>query len=104
MSFTPGERRALMLSVLGTLIWTLDVAITHLILPEAQKSLGLTFTDSQWIFAASLVGFVAFGLIGGWVGDSRARTWPFASVPASMSCRAQRESPSRWPAMGRCSF
>ena len=71
MSATTGERRALTLSVLGTLVWTLDVAITQLILPEAQKSLGLSFTDSQWIFAASLVGFVAFGLIGGWVGDTR---------------------------------
>ena len=67
----PTERRALILSVLGTLVWSLDVAITQLILPEAQDSLGLSFTESQWVFAAGLVGFVAFGLIGGWVGDSR---------------------------------
>lgn len=74
MSVTTGPtaaRRAVTLSVLGTLVWSLDVAITQLILPEAQDSLGLSFTDSQWVFAAGLVGFVAFGLIGGWVGDSR---------------------------------
>lgn len=64
-------RSAFTLSVLGTLVWTLDVAITQLILPEAQVALGLSFTDSQWVFAAGLVGFVAFALIGGWVGDSR---------------------------------
>ena len=53
-------------------MWSLDVAITRLVhLPEAQDSLGLSFTQSQWVFAAGLVGFVAFGLIGGWVGDSR---------------------------------
>lgn len=65
------ERHAFTLSVLGTLVWSLDVAITQLILPEAQDSLGLSFTESQWVFAAGLVGFVAFALIGGWVGDSR---------------------------------
>ena len=94
-------RRAFTLSVLGTVVWTLDVAITQLILPEAQKALGMSFTDSQWIFAAGLVGFVAFGLIGGWVGDSRGPVLRCASAPAFTPCRAGPGSPSPSPATGR---
>ncbi len=83
-------RRAFALSILATLVWTLDVAITQLILPEAQKSLGMSFTDSQWIFAAGLTGFVAFGLIGGWVGDSRGPVLAFRVGAAlyAVSCTA----------------
>ena len=67
----PDPRRWLLLVVIGIaqLMVMLDATIVNIALPSAQKSLGFTSVDRQWVVTAYALAFGSLLLFGGRVGD-----------------------------------
>jgi MFS family permease len=73
------SRRWLILAVLGIaqLMVVLDITIVNIALPSAQKALGFSNSDRQWIITAYALAFGSLLLLGGRIGDlvGRKRTF-----------------------------
>ncbi|MGH3070042.1 MAG: MFS transporter, partial [Streptosporangiaceae bacterium] len=67
----PDPRRWLILGVVGIaqLMVVLDATIVNIALPSAQKSLGFTTVDRQWVVTAYALAFGSLLLFGGRLGD-----------------------------------
>src|SRR5690348_4995346 len=70
-SATPGRRRWLILGTvaLAQLMVVLDVTIVSIALPSAQRALGFTTVDRQWVVTAYALAFGSLLLLGGRLGD-----------------------------------
>src|SRR5690242_19918194 len=67
----PDSRRWLILGVVGLaqLMVVLDVTIVNIALPSAQRSLGFSAVDRQWIVTAYALAFGSLLLLGGRLSD-----------------------------------
>src|ERR1700733_7338365 len=67
----PAPRRWLLLVVIGIaqLMVMLDATIVNIALPSAQKSLGFSSVDRQWVVTAYALAFGSLLLFGGRLGD-----------------------------------
>ena len=67
----PGRRRWLILGTVGLaqLMVVLDIAIMNIALPSAQRALGFTTVDRQWVVTAYALAFGGLLLFGGRLGD-----------------------------------
>src|SRR5579859_5406655 len=70
-SQTPDPRRWLILGIVGTaqLMVVLDATIVNIALPSAQRALGFTTVDRQWVVTAYALAFGSLLLFGGRLGD-----------------------------------
>jgi EmrB/QacA subfamily drug resistance transporter len=70
-SATPGSRRWLILGTVGLaqLMVVLDASIVTIALPSAQRALGFTTVDRQWVVTAYALAFGSLLLFGGRLGD-----------------------------------
>src|ERR1700735_2873831 len=66
-----GKRRWLILAVIGVaqLMVVLDATIVNIALPSAQRALGFSTTDRQWVVTAYALAFGSLLLLGGRLGD-----------------------------------
>jgi EmrB/QacA subfamily drug resistance transporter len=73
------ERRWLILAVIAIaqLMIVLDVTIVNIALPSAQKDLGFSNDERQWIITAYALAFGSLLLLGGRLGDLFGRKWTF---------------------------
>ena len=75
----PHDRRWLALGVIGIaqLMVVLDVTIVNIALPSAQRELGFSNDDRQWVITAYALAFGSLLLLGGRIGDlfGRKRTF-----------------------------
>src|SRR5712691_12554821 len=67
----PDPRRWLILGVIGLaqLMVVLDVTIVNIALPSAQRSLGFSTVDRQWVVTAYALAFGSLLLLGGRLAD-----------------------------------
>src|SRR4051812_30104652 len=67
----PHDRRWQMLGVIGIaqLMVVLDVTIVNIALPSAQRDLGFSADDRQWVITAYALAFGSLLLLGGRIGD-----------------------------------
>src|SRR5215468_2589324 len=67
----PDPRRWLILAVIGLaqLMVVLDVTIVNIALPSAQKALGFSVVDRQWVVTAYALAFGSLLLLGGKLAD-----------------------------------
>ncbi len=70
-SVTPDPRRWLILGAVGLaqLMVVLDATIVNIALPTAQRALGFTTADRQWVVTAYALAFGSLLLLGGRLGD-----------------------------------
>jgi EmrB/QacA subfamily drug resistance transporter len=70
-SAAPDSRRWLILGVVGLaqLMVVLDATIVNIALPSAQRALGFTTVDRQWVVTAYALAFGSLLLLGGRLGD-----------------------------------
>jgi EmrB/QacA subfamily drug resistance transporter len=68
---TPGPRRWLILGTVGLaqLMVVLDATIVNIALPSAQRALGFSTVDRQWVVTAYALAFGSLLLLGGRLGD-----------------------------------
>jgi EmrB/QacA subfamily drug resistance transporter len=68
---SPDRRRWLVLVVIGIaqLMVVLDVTIVNIALPSAQRELGFSDADRQWVITAYALAFGSLLLLGGRIGD-----------------------------------
>jgi EmrB/QacA subfamily drug resistance transporter len=73
------DRRWLILTVIGIaqLLVVLDVTIVNIALPSAQRDLGFSDDDRQWIITAYALSFGSLLLLGGRIADLFGRKWTF---------------------------
>jgi EmrB/QacA subfamily drug resistance transporter len=73
------DRRWLILGVIGIaqLMVVLDVTIVNIALPSAQRDLGFSDDDRQWVITAYALAFGSLLLLGGRVADLFGRKWTF---------------------------
>jgi EmrB/QacA subfamily drug resistance transporter len=75
----PGRRRWLILGVIGVaqLMVVLDATIVNIALPSAQRALGFSTADRQWVVTAYALAFGGLLLVGGRLSDlfGRKRTF-----------------------------
>src|SRR3954464_13638246 len=73
------ERRWAILAMLGIaqLMVVLDATIVNIALPSAQKDLGFSNENRQWIVTAYALAFGSLLLLGGRIGDLFGREWTF---------------------------
>jgi EmrB/QacA subfamily drug resistance transporter len=73
------DRRWLILVVIGIaqLMVVLDVTIVNIALPSAQRDLGFSDDDRQWVITAYALAFGSLLLLGGRIGDLFGRKWTF---------------------------
>jgi EmrB/QacA subfamily drug resistance transporter len=73
------ERRWLTLAVIGIaqLLVVLDVTIVNIALPSAQRDLGFSDDDRQWVITAYALTFGSLLLLGGRIADLFGRKWTF---------------------------
>jgi EmrB/QacA subfamily drug resistance transporter len=73
------DRRWLILGVIGIaqLLVVLDVTIVNIALPSAQRDLGFSDDDRQWIITAYALAFGSLLLLGGRIADLFGRKWTF---------------------------
>jgi EmrB/QacA subfamily drug resistance transporter len=71
------DRRWLILAVIGIaqLLVVLDVTIVNIALPSAQRDLGFSDDDRQWVITAYALTFGSLLLLGGRIGDLFGRKW-----------------------------
>ena len=67
----PHDRRWLALGVIGIaqLMVVLDVTIVNIALPSAQRELGFSNDDRQWVITAYALAFGSLLLLGGRTGE-----------------------------------
>jgi len=77
----PDRRRWLILGTVGLaqLMVVLDTAIVNIALPSAQRSLGFTTVDRQWVVTAYALAFGSLLLLGGRLGDLIGRKTTFVA-------------------------
>jgi EmrB/QacA subfamily drug resistance transporter len=73
------DRRWLILAVIGIaqLMVVLDVTIVNIALPSAQRDLGFSDDQRQWVITAYALSFGSLLLLGGRVADLFSRKWTF---------------------------
>jgi EmrB/QacA subfamily drug resistance transporter len=73
------DRRWLILAVIAIaqLLVVLDVTIVNIALPSAQRDLGFSDDDRQWIVTAYALAFGSLLLLGGRIADLFGRKWTF---------------------------
>src|ERR671923_1066696 len=73
------ERRWLILAVIGIaqLLVVLDVTIVNIALPSAQRELGFSDDERQWVITAYALSFGSLLLLGGRIADLFGRKWTF---------------------------
>jgi EmrB/QacA subfamily drug resistance transporter len=73
------DRRWLILAVIGIaqLMVVLDVTIVNIALPSAQRDLGFSDDDRQWVVTAYALAFGSLLLLGGRIADLFGRKWTF---------------------------
>src|SRR3954449_1936197 len=73
------ERRWQLLGVIGIaqLMVVLDVTIVNIALPSAQRDLGFSADDRQWVITAYALAFGSLLLLGGRLSDLFGRKWTF---------------------------
>jgi MFS family permease len=73
------ERRWAILAMLGIaqLMVILDATIVNIALPSAQKALGFSNENRQWVVTAYALAFGSLLLLGGRLGDLFGRKWTF---------------------------
>src|SRR5215218_6938576 len=73
------DRRWLILAVIGIaqLMVVLDVTIVNIALPSAQRDLGFSDDDRQWVITAYALAFGSLLLVGGRIADLFGRKWTF---------------------------
>src|SRR4051812_49931608 len=76
---TSHDRRWLILALISIaqLMIVLDLTIVNIALPSAQKDLGFSDDDRQWIITAYALAFGSLLLLGGKLGDLFGRKWAF---------------------------
>jgi EmrB/QacA subfamily drug resistance transporter len=74
-----GDRRWLVLVVVAVaqLMVVLDSTIVNIALPSAQRALGFSNGDRQWVVTAYALAFGSVLLVGGRIGDMFSRKWVF---------------------------
>jgi EmrB/QacA subfamily drug resistance transporter len=74
-----GDRRWAILALLGVaqLMVVLDGTIVNIALPSAQRSLGFSTDNRQWVVTAYALAFGSLLLLGGKLGDLFGRKWTF---------------------------
>ena len=107
------DRRWLILAVIGIaqLMVVLDVTIVNIALPSAQRDLGFSDDDRQWVITAYALAFGGLLLLGGRIADLFGRKRTFIDRPARLRrrLRARRRRPElrrarRGPRRCRASF
>ncbi|HEX3829144.1 MAG TPA: MFS transporter [Sporichthyaceae bacterium] len=75
----PASRRWLVLAMLGVaqLMVILDATVMNVALPSAQRALGFSDTDRQWVVTAYALSFGSLLLLGGRLGDLLGRRVTF---------------------------
>ena len=75
----PVDRRWLVLVVvaIAQLMVVLDSTVVNVALPSAQRSLGFSNGDRQWVVTAYALAFGSLLLVGGRLGDMYSRKWVF---------------------------
>jgi EmrB/QacA subfamily drug resistance transporter len=75
------DRRWLILTVIGIaqLLVVLDVTIVNIALPSAQRDLGFSDDQRQWIITAYALSFGSLLLLGGRIADLFGRKWTFVA-------------------------
>jgi EmrB/QacA subfamily drug resistance transporter len=73
------DRRWLILGIIGIaqLMVVLDVTIVNIALPSAQRDLGFSDDDRQWVITAYALAFGSLLLLGGRIADLFSRKWTF---------------------------
>src|SRR5438132_13461204 len=77
----PADRRWLVLVVaaVAQLMLVLDATIMNIALPSAQRALGFSNGDRQWVVTAYALSFGSLLLVGGRLGDMFSRKWVFVT-------------------------
>ncbi len=77
----PGRRRWLILAVIGVaqLMVVLDALIVNIALPSAQRALGFSVTDRQWVVTAYALAFGGLLVVGGRLSDLLGRKRTFVT-------------------------
>src|SRR6202012_2556787 len=77
----PGRHRWLVLAVVGVaqLMVVLDATIVNIALPSAQRALGFTTTDRQWVIPAYALAFGGLLIVGGRLSDLLGRKRTFVA-------------------------
>jgi EmrB/QacA subfamily drug resistance transporter len=77
----PGRRRWLVLAVVGVaqLMVVLDATIVNIALPSAQRALGFSTTDRQWVITAYALAFGGLLIVGGRLSDLLGRKRTFVA-------------------------
>src|SRR6204780_1511355 len=75
----PGRRRWLILAVIGVaqLMVVLDATIVNIALPSAQRALGFSVTERQWVITAYALAFGSLLVVGGRLSDLLGRKRTF---------------------------
>jgi EmrB/QacA subfamily drug resistance transporter len=75
------ERRWLILALLGVaqLMVVLDATVVNIALPSAQKALGFSNDNRQWVVTAYSLAFGSMLLLGGRISDIFGRKWTFVT-------------------------
>src|SRR5215216_1780243 len=75
------DRRWQLLVVIGIaqLMVVLDVTIVNIALPSAQRDLGFSDDDRQWVITAYALAFGSLLLLGGRIADLLSRKWTFVA-------------------------
>jgi EmrB/QacA subfamily drug resistance transporter len=78
-SSAPADNRWAVLALLGVaqLMVVLDSTIVNIALPSAQRSLGFSTDNRQWVVTAYALAFGSLLLLGGKLGDLFGRKWTF---------------------------
>src|SRR5260370_970774 len=75
----PADRRWLVLVVVAVaqLMVVLDATVVNIALPSAQRALGFSNNDRQWVVTCYALAFGSLLLVGGRIGDMFSRKWVF---------------------------
>src|SRR5271156_1129425 len=94
----PGRRRWLILAVIGVaqLMVVLDALIVNIALPSAQRALGFSVTDRQWVVTAYALAFGGLLVVGGRLSDllGRKRTFVTGLIGFAAASAAGGAAPS----------
>ena len=85
------DRRWLILGVIGLaqLMVVLDLTVMNIALPSAQRALGFTTVDRQWVVTAYTLAFGSLLLLGGRLADIFGRKRGCSSQPDCCSPRPE---------------
>jgi MFS family permease len=81
----PNRWAVLALLGVAQLMVVLDATIVNIALPSAQKSLGFSTDNRQWVITAYALAFGSLLLLGGKLGDLFGRKWTFIAGLAGFS-------------------